>query len=54
MRLANPASLSLQIAAKAIFAVNTILLFARLTRYYGISSTLGPKVRRASLVVPLS
>lgn len=44
VRVARPASSMMQIAAKTVFAMNTIMLFARLTRYYAFSKTLGPKV----------
>ncbi len=44
VRIARPDSNSYSIIAKTIFAVNTVILFTRFTRYYAVSKTLGPKV----------
>ena len=43
-RVASPNDANSHISAKAIFAVNTVLLFSRYTRFYSVSKTLGPKV----------
>ncbi len=44
VRVSYPTGPYYKIVAKAIFAINTILLFMRFTRFYAVSSKLGPKV----------
>lgn len=46
-RVSHPSSPMSQVSAKCIFAVSTILLFVRLTRFYAGSTVLGPKVSNA-------
>jgi transient receptor potential cation channel subfamily M protein 2 len=43
-RVSDLSSSSVQVQSKAIFALNSILLFWRLARYYAVSSILGPKL----------
>eukprot|EP00053_Salpingoeca_punica_P025338 m.16890 g.16890 ORF g.16890 m.16890 type:complete len:1448 (+) comp7747_c0_seq1:367-4710(+) len=43
-RISNLKATNVQVQSKAIFAINSILLFWRLARYYAVSSVLGPKL----------
>jgi hypothetical protein len=45
VRLHEPGSLYAKVVAKSIFAMSNLLLFAHIGRYYGASTTLGPKVQ---------